>query len=367
MTITFHIVSDVATLHNDSLIRALRVTPGVRVVTWYALRHRVAPLRIEEGERHVDNHYLPEGGAGLRLLWTALSRPDEIFLLIGYSNLYTKLLLVLFRFSGRSFLYWTDHPEAPASVLRAVLRNAAYRLLNGRHIRLFGAGDRCVKFLVDSGFSRERVTNLPIFVDIPPLSRTAASVRARYGIAPERRLFVGASRLIRNKGFDLLINAVGRLLPSQRARLAILIAGNGPEEEHLKRLAVSAGPELQIVFESWLSAEDYLRVVGAADVFVHPARFDAFGASIFAMALGVPVIGSDAAGAALERIAPGENGLLFPSGDEDALGRCVATLLEDEPLRRSMGKNARQTAESWPPSRGAKIVLDVAREALETR
>jgi len=77
------------------------------------------------------------------------------------------------------------------------------------------------------------------------------------------------------------------------------------------------------------------------------------------MALGVPVIGSDGVGSAIERVKSGKNGLIYPREDVQALTNCIVRLLVNSDERRTMELEARATAEEWPPSRGAQIIKDI--------
>ena len=76
------------------------------------------------------------------------------------------------------------------------------------------------------------------------------------------------------------------------------------------------------------------------------------------MALGVPVIGSDGAGAVLERVRHKINGLVFKSGDIEELSKSMQFIAFNPTIAKQMGLGARKTAEAWPVERGAKIILD---------
>jgi glycosyltransferase involved in cell wall biosynthesis len=70
-----------------------------------------------------------------------------------------------------------------------------------------------------------------------------------------------------------------------------------------------------------------------------------------ASACGTPSIASDAPGLR-ESVVDGETGLLVPHGDVRALADSIASLLNDERRRESMGRQARSFAEgfSWDES-----------------
>jgi glycosyltransferase involved in cell wall biosynthesis len=78
------------------------------------------------------------------------------------------------------------------------------------------------------------------------------------------------------------------------------------------------------------------------------------------MALGVPVIGSYGAGAAIDRIQQGRNGFLYDAEDIQSLANFITLLYQNPDLRRRMGSEALKTAQEWPPSRGVQILVDHA-------
>jgi glycosyltransferase involved in cell wall biosynthesis len=115
----------------------------------------------------------------------------------------------------------------------------------------------------------------------------------------------------------------------------------------------------------WMPGDEFQLAVAAADVFVHPARFDAFGGgTLFAMAAGTPLIGSLGAGAVVERVRNGHNGLTYDAEDIGALAGHLAALAEDESLRKRIGPEGRSTAEMWPPEKGVEILLSSIGGAL---
>jgi glycosyltransferase involved in cell wall biosynthesis len=180
----------------------------------------------------------------------------------------------------------------------------------------------------------------------------------RYGVEPgsEQRdanregeggpvpvLFAG--RFVEKKGAGVLLDALERLDPVFRPPL--VLAGEGPQGDALKRLAAPLG---NVEFAGWLpNAALRRRMRGALAVCVPSlaaADGDAEGLPnvvLEAMAEGVPVVASLHAGIP-EAVAHDETGLLVPPGDADALAAALERLIRDPDLRRSMGKRARAVA-----------------------
>jgi glycosyltransferase involved in cell wall biosynthesis len=98
--------------------------------------------------------------------------------------------------------------------------------------------------------------------------------------------------------------------------------------------------------------------MAAGDIFTHPARFDAWGSTIFAHAIGVPVIGSTGAGSAADRIEHGKNGWLFNPEKPEELTRLIQNLFKLKPADfKKLSTNARKTAEEWTPPMAVQTLL----------
>lgn len=364
---TLHILSRVATPHNNCLVRELRAIPGWRVVTWYAARSdKIYGWRDELGA-HPDTRYLERGRDSWDLVRTLLFTPKQRVMFIGYTENTYRVLMLLCWLVGRRFLYWTDHPQEPrGGVLARWLRRAGYHVLRRGASRVLVVGRRTKDWFVARGFQEGLVENFPIYVDVPPLERHAAAsisaVRAKYGVAAEDFLVVCGSRLIPEKGFDVAIDGFSRLPAALRERTLLVIVGKGPERDALGRQVEALGLGGRILFEEWMAAPDFEALVAASDVLLHPARFDAFGGgTLMAMAVGVPVIGSNKAGAVVERVVDGVNGYVF---DGETPGELAASLqrflAQDQEARRRMHAAARATAEEWVPAAGARRLRELA-------
>ncbi len=161
-------------------------------------------------------------------------------------------------------------------------------------------------------------------------------------------LYVGDAK----KGAAAAIRAVSK---TDNVRLLIV---SGSEIEGYRRIAVEAGIEDRVFFRSHTKYIE--RVYIAADALLFPTVYDAYGMVISeAMASGLPVITSRAAGAA-ELITSQVNGLLTERAwDEDAVAAHLARLRDDVRFRQELGAAARTSIEGYTWDRVAAETWNV--------
>lgn len=158
-------------------------------------------------------------------------------------------------------------------------------------------------------------------------------------------IVLGAGRLVRDKGFDLLVTAFHQLsLRAPAARL--VIAGDGPERADLERDARRLGIAQRVTFAGWISQEALSRQMALATIMVVPSRWrEGFGLCALEAALhGLPVIAASV-GALPELIESGITGLLVPPEDPAALRDAMLHLIRKPELRLRIGEAARKSAE----------------------
>jgi phosphatidylinositol alpha 1,6-mannosyltransferase len=145
---------------------------------------------------------------------------------------------------------------------------------------------------------------------------------------------------------EVLVGYIGRLAPEKHVhRLAALagmpgvrlvIGGDGPARKAVGRSLGDAA-----TFLGELDGDPLADTFAALDVFVHTGTEETFGQTIQeALASGVPVV-APACGGPLDLVRPGDNGLLYPPGDEAALRAAVAGLAADPATRTRLGLAAR--------------------------
>lgn len=153
---------------------------------------------------------------------------------------------------------------------------------------------------------------------------------------------LAAARLVRRKGVHDLLTAWARL---PRGRYRLEIAGEGGEEQRLRRRAEELGVAGEVNFLGVLGRAELAARLRETDLFTLVPYSEAFG-NVFAEALasGVPVVASPVGGIPTIVRDP-ENGRLVPPGRPDRIATAIRHLGERPELRRSIGRRNRARAE----------------------
>jgi phosphatidylinositol alpha-1,6-mannosyltransferase len=178
-----------------------------------------------------------------------------------------------------------------------------------------------------------------------------SAVRSRHRLG-DRPVVVCVSRLVPRKGQDALIRAMP-LIRRRVPDVALLIVGDGPDADRLRRLARSAGVEDRVTFTGevpWAEMPDHF---AAGDVFAMPCRTRKAGLDVEglgmvyleASASGLPVVAGDSGGAP-DAVREDETGFVVPGRDIAVIADRVATLLSDRGLARRMGTAGRAWVEA---------------------
>lgn len=355
MTRKVHWICASPTPYNAFLFRALAAEIDL-VVHYMAPSSGASPWRSDLRRGYVSRVYRKVLGIDWSLIGTVLRDDNSILVSGGWRGPTVQLALTLCALRSVPFALWTDTPQLNRrrSRLKAVLRARWLRWLFGNARAVMGTGAPALVALRQMGAPQNALANLPYFVDLalfPPASRS---------FDPHRVRFASVGRLSHEKGYDLALEALGVVFKEDPTRLSYRIAGSGPEEANLKKLAVKLGIERQVQFRDWLEPDSVPTFLAGADVFLHTARVEPYGVAVLeAMAAGMLVIGSDATAAVLDRIQQGVNGFVFCSEDVQDLVAQIRLLLDRSEEWSRVGRAARATAEQWPVSRAVDTVRAV--------
>jgi len=255
------------------------------------------------------------------------------------------------------------HARLLKTPVRAVYRRADHLVCIGRGLE---------REALRAGMPPERVHYIPPGVDLarfrPPEVGERERLRAALGWPLDKAIVLFVGRLSVEKGAMDLLEA-WRFADRRDAALVLVgpdmpghpwdvgAAGRDYVASHdLSGRVLFAGPTTD--------AAPFYR---AADVFVQPSHFEAFGSSaIEAMASGLPVVSSGVGGLA-DFLVDGENAVLHHVKSPSSLSLALRRMLDDPALRQRLGVRARATAERFELTALLDRFADIVDAAAERR
>jgi mannosyltransferase len=199
---------------------------------------------------------------------------------------------------------------------------------------------------ISASFLKVPATVIPHGVDTdtyaPPADRTAAF--AESGL-PGRCAIGCFGRVRAQKGSDVFVEAMCRLLPRYPDFTAVMVGAITPEQSgfanDLKRRIETAGLRARVVITGELEIEEVQRWYRRLTIYAFTSRNEGFGLTLIeAMAVGAALVASRA-GAAELVVEDGVTGVLTPSGDVEALVAALEPLMRDPALAAAMGERGR--------------------------
>lgn len=154
---------------------------------------------------------------------------------------------------------------------------------------------------------------------------------------PDMLLFLG--RLGRAKGIHVLLDAL-MVVKRDHASVRLVCGGDGDLDE-VRGIVNKLGLVDRVEILGWVDEARRSELLATATMFVLPSYAEGLPMSILeAMSAGLPIVTTPVGGIP-EAITDGEEGLLVPVGDVEALSAAICRLLGDEQLREAMGSRGR--------------------------
>jgi 1,2-diacylglycerol 3-alpha-glucosyltransferase len=263
------------------------------------------------------------------------------------------------------FILWVESTEQD---LRS--RNWVIEFLKTKFLKRCSAfvvpGKSSFQYVKKYGARNDEIFTAPNAVDTELFSQEATAVRQddesqRQSLQLPPRFFLFVGRLVREKGVFDLLEAYGKLTPELRAAAGLVLAGEGTARAELVRRA-SLMKLGQIQFSGFVHREQLASYYALADVFVFPSHTDPWGLVVNeAMACGLPVIASDAAGCTADLVEDNWNGRVVRRGDVAQLASAMEELGRDPALRARMGNHSQERILRYSPEACAD---GIARAAL---
>ena len=285
-------------------------------------------------------------------------KPDVLVLVYGWLDAFPWFVPAVARLAGIGHVYSIQHliPDALPPTVKVESARDAISWLIGKRVRyLLGvraAAYCCGKTICVSNavhqslvknyrFPSNRtmtVHNGVSLTEFVPDENGKTSVRAELGVRDDEVLLVCTARLSWEKGIDILLRAISRLL-EMNLPCKCIIVGEGYLHDELLEQARTLGLFQNVFFVGFQpDVRPYLR---AADAFILTSYKEGLPFSVLeAMASGLPCIVTDVGGNG-EAVADHVNGLVIQPGSVEEVVQAVTYLLTHPQEREQMSRASR--------------------------
>jgi glycosyltransferase involved in cell wall biosynthesis len=284
------------------------------------------------------------GGSGLALAFARLARiltRERYEVVNAYGFKSTAVTRILVRVtsprtkfvSGVRGLHVAELKSIDSFKARGIL--VVERLLSPL-VDAYDANSRgAIELLAETGIDRSRLHYIPNGID-------QASWRAsrQDGRNEPIASVLCVARFVPRKRHADLVEAAARLV-ERSVRFRLDLVGDGPTLAETRASAASAGVAGVVTFAGGTSHEGIRSHLADADVFCLPSAWEGMAGSVMeAMAMGLPVVGTNVNGIA-ELVDHERTGLLVPPRRPDLLADALERLLLDPKARQEMGAAGR--------------------------
>lgn len=318
------------------------ITLGLQSNDWYKLHPRVK--RVGLGALSISTHI----GQAIRhnvrtviCLRQALRRahPDTVISFIDTTN---TLTLMASRGLGVPVIISerNDPQQRSLGLAWSGLRSMFYRQADAVVVQTGVVRDWALRF---QGIKAIYVIPNPV----NPTLNGSEHASSRHGSS---HTIVAMGRLVRLKGFDLLIEAFGRCA-AKHPDWSLVILGEGPERANLQAIAADLGIADRVSLAG--QRREPATVLKGADLFVSSSRTEGFpNALLEAMACQLPVVSTDcSSGGPRDIVRDGVDGILVPPDDVAALADAMDRLMANSDERHRLGAGALNVIERFSMER----------------
>ncbi|MDE7311631.1 MAG: glycosyltransferase family 4 protein [Eubacterium sp.] len=177
-------------------------------------------------------------------------------------------------------------------------------------------------------FDRHKMVIIPI-----PYTKVSFAPVKRHtiGMKEKQKYLISVGRLVKRKGYEFLLDVV-----SDIPDVKLIIVGNGPMMDQLKRKALELQITDRVIFTGNISEEQKFQYMQNADIYVLSSVHEGFGIVIQeAMQVGLPIVSTDFGGQT-DLIIHKENGLLVKYGNKKMMKNAILRLLTDQKMAAHM-------------------------------
>lgn len=304
----------------------------------------------------------PGGGANTyRLSWVyffyalrtglALARKGEVDVWVasdvavaGLAGVFLKFFThrpLIVHLQGEIF----NLPHDRFSRLRARLSSKLAFFVCSRADRVRAVSEKIGGQALAAGIAAEKIVVLPSrcdlnLFDLEKWREKGKALQDELGLSGSKvLLFVGSLNV--SKGVTFILDAMVEII-GQYSEVRLVVVGDGPLEEELKKKAAALSLSEHVIFYGRVSYLDVPKFLAAANIFLSPSLDEGMPRSVLeAMAMELPVVVT-LVGGNPEIVEHGRTGYLIEPRDPRAIVESVAKLLSDPASSKRMGNEGRR-------------------------
>jgi glycosyltransferase involved in cell wall biosynthesis len=207
---------------------------------------------------------------------------------------------------------------------------------------LIGQSRNTVQHVKDIYGVDRSVDLIPLGIERPPAVCPAS--RAEFGLPADAFVMTTVGRIVPRKATVQLVTALKR---SALPQAHLLMVGDGPDADAVRRAAREAGVDKRVHLLGPLAEQEKYRVLAMSDVFVSSSQHEGFGLVFLeAMAIGLPIVCYDQGGQT-DFLSTHETGYVIRLNDLEAFTRALVDLAHDRAERAAIGARNRKRAEQY--------------------
>lgn len=271
------------------------------------------------------------------------------------------------QYSKAYMVLWSDATEAADKPYESPLRSRVLQILVGHAIGYIASSSETKDYFVRLGAPERAVRVSMLTTDVVWLQSETARARGRrdeireaLGLDGPTIVYVGS--LTHRKGVDSLLTAFREV--RRQVPVACLLLVGQTDDSAASRTLWGHATDPSIVVTGHLEYRWLPVMLAAGDVFCFPTRRDPYGMVLAeAVAAGLPVVTTAAAGAARDLVTAGRNGLIVAPGDSKDLGDALVSILSSRSVAESMGRESLRMADVLSPDAAARAFLQAIEAA----
>jgi glycosyltransferase involved in cell wall biosynthesis len=193
--------------------------------------------------------------------------------------------------------------------------------------------------------------------------RDADRLFRQYRLPRDKKRLVFVGRFAKEKNIDLLLEIL-KELNTPSSRYYLLLIGDGPDRKHIENRITALGIGDSVTITGYIPRNMVFDLLQLSDLLVFPSETETQGLVLLeAMAVGTPVVASDAMGAG-DVLRDGRGGIPVRAG-KTAFITAIESMMNDKDLYEEKRRGGFEKAEEWSSAVMTRRLLDFYKKAIQ--